>query len=99
MNDISMRQALVLGVVEGLTEGLPVSSTGHLKIAEGLMGLDVTDAAVVGFTAVIQVGAIGAVLVYFARDIGRLVRAWTTNYIARSLLESGGFRPRLHPGL
>lgn len=66
--------AVVLGVVEGLTEFLPVSSTGHLTIAEGLLGLDVDDAAVTAFTAVIQMGAIVAVLLYFARDIVRLVR-------------------------
>jgi len=65
--------AAVLGVVEGLTEFLPVSSTGHLTIAEGLLGLDVDDPAVTAFTAVIQSGAILAVLLYFAKDIVRLV--------------------------
>ena len=65
--------AVVLGVVEGLTEFLPVSSTGHLTIAEGLLGLDVDDPAVTAFTAVIQSGAILAVLLYFAKDIVRLV--------------------------
>ncbi|WP_345519119.1 undecaprenyl-diphosphate phosphatase [Nocardioides conyzicola] len=69
-------QAALLGVVEGVTEFLPVSSTGHLKIVEGLLGLDVADDSVVGFTAVIQVGAIAAVLVFFARDIARLATAW-----------------------
>ena len=73
---IDVWQAVVLGVVEGLTEFLPVSSTGHLKIAEGLMGIPVGDDSVIGFTAVIQVGAIAAVLVYFFRDIARLVTAW-----------------------
>jgi undecaprenyl-diphosphatase len=63
-------------VVEGVTEFLPVSSTGHLKIAEGLMGVDVQDRAVVGFTPVIQVGAIAAVLLYFRGDIWRLASAW-----------------------
>ncbi|MFI6604013.1 undecaprenyl-diphosphate phosphatase [Nonomuraea sp. NPDC050536] len=76
MSAIDIGQAIVLGVVEGLTEFLPVSSTGHLKIAEGLMGIPVSDHAVVGFTAVIQVGAIAAVLVYFFRDIVRFAAAW-----------------------
>jgi undecaprenyl-diphosphatase len=73
---IDIGQAVVLGIVEGLTEFLPVSSTGHLKITEGLMHIPVEDHAVVGFTAVIQVGAIAAVLVYFARDIIRFAAAW-----------------------
>jgi undecaprenyl-diphosphatase len=73
---IDVGQAVVLGIVEGLTEFLPVSSTGHLKIAEGLMNIPVEDHAVVGFTAVVQVGAIAAVLVYFFRDIVRFAAAW-----------------------
>ncbi|MFC7758570.1 undecaprenyl-diphosphate phosphatase [Catellatospora bangladeshensis] len=69
-------QAIVLGIVEGITEFLPISSTGHLTITEKLMGLPIDDPAVTAFTAVIQIGAIAAVLVYFAKDIGRLATAW-----------------------
>ncbi|MEV7390780.1 MULTISPECIES: undecaprenyl-diphosphate phosphatase [unclassified Streptomyces] len=76
MSAISVGQAVVLGVVEGVTEFLPVSSTGHLKITEGLMNIPVDDKSVVGFSAVIQVGAIAAVLVYFFKDIKRIVTAW-----------------------
>ncbi|HET8617094.1 MAG TPA: undecaprenyl-diphosphate phosphatase [Actinomycetales bacterium] len=68
--------SVVLGVVEGLTEFLPVSSTGHLTITEGLLGLEVDDPAVTSFTAVIQLGAIVATLIYFWRDIVRLATAW-----------------------
>ncbi len=72
--------AVVLGIVEGLTEFLPVSSTGHLTIAEKLLGLPVDDSpegrAVTAFTAVIQMGAIAAVLLYFWRDIVRIAAAW-----------------------
>ena len=69
-------QAVILGIVEGLTEFLPVSSTGHLTITEKLMGLSVNDPAVTAFTAVIQVGAIAAVVVYFYKDIWRIGKAW-----------------------
>jgi undecaprenyl-diphosphatase len=68
-------EAIVLGVVEGLTEFLPVSSTGHLTIAEGLLGLDVDAKSITAFTAVVQTGAILAVLVYFRTDLIRLIRA------------------------
>ncbi|WP_405813475.1 undecaprenyl-diphosphate phosphatase [Streptomyces sp. NBC_01390] len=76
MSAISIGQAVILGAVEGVTEFLPVSSTGHLKITEGLMNIPVDDDAVVGFSAVIQVGAIAAVFVYFFKDIVRIVSAW-----------------------
>ena len=73
--------AVVLGVVEGLTEFLPVSSTGHLTIAEKLLGLEVDDPAVTGYTAVIQMGAIAAVIVYFVKDIWNIIRAWTLGLV------------------
>ncbi|RJQ74482.1 undecaprenyl-diphosphate phosphatase [Pseudonocardiaceae bacterium YIM PH 21723] len=73
---ISIGDAVILGVVEGLTEFLPVSSTGHLKITEGLLDIPVTDPSVVAFSAVIQVGAIAAVLLYFFNDIVRFAGAW-----------------------
>lgn len=66
-------QAIVLGLIEGLTEFLPVSSTGHLTIAEQLLSLKVDDPGVTAFTAIIQVGAIVAVIIFFRRDIGRLI--------------------------
>lgn len=69
-------QAAVLGVVEGLTEFLPVSSTGHLTIAERALGLRTDDPGTTAFTAIVQVGAIGAVLASFRADIVRLARAW-----------------------
>jgi undecaprenyl-diphosphatase len=69
-------QAVILGIVEGLTEFLPVSSTGHLTIAAKLLGLSPSDKGVTGFTAVIQMGAIVAVILYFARDIWRIVVGW-----------------------
>jgi undecaprenyl-diphosphatase len=73
---MSLWQAILLGIVEGITEFLPVSSTGHLTITEKLLGLQIDDPAVTGYTAVIQVGAIAAVFVYFWRDISRLTSAW-----------------------
>jgi undecaprenyl-diphosphatase len=68
--------AVILGIVEGLTEFLPVSSTGHLTIAEKMLGLQIDDSGVTAYTAVIQMGAIAAVLLYFFKDIWRIAVAW-----------------------
>jgi undecaprenyl-diphosphatase len=68
--------SIILGIVEGLTEYLPVSSTGHLTIAEGMLGLTVDDPAVTAYTAIIQMGAIAATVLYFFKDIVRLLGAW-----------------------
>ena len=63
----------MLGVVQGLTEFLPVSSSGHLRIVSALF---FDHDAGASFTAVTQLGTEAAVLVYFARDIGRLTATW-----------------------
>lgn len=66
-------QSIVLGAIQGITEFLPISSSGHLRIASELMfGQD----AGASFTAVTQLGTEAAVLVFFARDIVRIVVAW-----------------------
>ncbi|WP_167145306.1 undecaprenyl-diphosphate phosphatase [Actinomyces sp. ZJ308] len=68
--------AVLLGIVEGITEFLPVSSTGHLNIVEKLLGYEINSAGMTAFTAVIQVGAIIAAIIYFWADIVRIVVAW-----------------------
>ena len=78
MSELTYVHSVVLGVVEGLTEFLPVSSTGHLTVTEKVLGLTVDDPAVTSFTAVIQLGAILATLLYFWRDITRLATAWAS---------------------
>ena len=68
--------AILLGIVEGLSEFLPISSTGHLTVVEKLLGYQIDDAGVTAFTAIIQVGAILAAVLYFLKDIVRLAVAW-----------------------
>lgn len=66
-------EAVVLGVVQGLTEFLPISSSGHLLVMSQLLGWDDPGAA---FTAVTQIGTETAVILYFRREIGAIIRAW-----------------------
>src|SRR6478672_9035130 len=79
---LSYLDSLILGIVEGLTEFLPVSSTGHLTITEKLLGLTVDDPGVTAYTAVIQLGAIFATLLYFGKDIVRLLVAWAAGLVS-----------------
>lgn len=68
--------AVLLGAIEGITEFLPISSTGHLTIAEKLLGYQIDDPEVTAFTAIIQIGAIAAAVIYFRNDIWRVGMSW-----------------------
>ncbi|HEX5374866.1 MAG TPA: undecaprenyl-diphosphate phosphatase, partial [Solirubrobacterales bacterium] len=70
---MSTLEAIVLGLVQGLTEFLPISSSGHLRIVPALLGWPDPGA---GFTAVIQLGTMAAVLIYFRADLWRIASAW-----------------------
>ena len=80
MSELSYLDSVVLGVVEGLTEFLPVSSTGHLTIASKALGLRIDDPAVTAYTAIIQMGAILATFLYFRKDILLLVKEGFTGF-------------------
>jgi undecaprenyl-diphosphatase len=70
---VSWFEATVLGIVQGLTEFLPVSSTGHLRIVPAFAGWEDPGAA---FTAISQLGTTLAVLIYFRADLWRIAQAW-----------------------
>lgn len=73
---VDFLQAVVLGVIQGLTEFLPISSSAHLRILPEVFGWGDPGAA---FTAVVQIGTELAVLIYFRRDIWRIGSTWTTS--------------------
>lgn len=74
--ELTYLHAVILGIVEGITEYLPISSTGHLTVVEKMLGLKIDDPAVTGYTATIQIGAIVATLVFFWSKIMRLLKAF-----------------------
>jgi len=77
---VDLLTAIVLGLVQGLTEFLPISSSAHVSIAGRFLGVDDPGAA---FTAISQLGTEAAVLIYFRRDIVRIVQRWTASLLGR----------------
>ena len=75
---MSWFEAIVLGVIQGLTEFLPISSSAHLLILSQVFGWQDPGAA---FTAVTQIGTEMAVIIYFRHEIGRILRAWAASFI------------------
>lgn len=86
---MSWLQVMVLGFLQGLTEFLPISSSGHLRIASEIFFGDDAGAA---FTAVVQLGTEAAVLIYFARDIGHLVGTWFRGFGSAQIRATPDYR-------
>lgn len=82
-------EAIVLGIVQGLTEFLPISSSGHLRITSAIFFERDAGAS---FTAVTQLGTEAAVLLYFAKDIWRITRTWVIGIWDRSVRSSLDYR-------
>jgi undecaprenyl-diphosphatase len=79
---VDVLQAVVLGIVQGLTEFLPISSSAHLLIVPKLLGWPDPGAA---FTAVIQLGTMLAVMIFFWRDVVRIFITWAKSLVNREL--------------
>ena len=89
---MSALEAIVLGIVQGLTEYLPISSTAHLRIVPAIAGWKDPGAA---FTAVVQLGTMAAVLVYFRHELVLLFRAFIESLRDRSVWRSDDTEARL----
>ncbi|MEV7795225.1 undecaprenyl-diphosphate phosphatase [Streptomyces sp. NPDC087512] len=79
---MSWFESLILGLVQGLTEFLPVSSSAHLRLTAAFSGWHDPGAA---FTAITQIGTEAAVLIYFRKDIGRILSAWTRSFTNKEM--------------
>jgi undecaprenyl-diphosphatase len=89
---MSIVEAVILGAVEGVTEFLPVSSTGHLTILENLFGHRVDDPAITAFTVIIQSGAVLATILFLRKDIARVVPAFLRGLLNAEQREHPDFR-------
>ncbi|MEU6036223.1 undecaprenyl-diphosphate phosphatase [Actinomadura sp. NPDC047616] len=96
---MNILEAVFLGAVEGLTEFLPISSTGHLTILESLLGYSPDDSDITAFTAIIQVGAVLATLLYFRADFARLIGAWLRGLFRREYRDDLDYRQAWAVGL
>ena len=77
---MTLFEALVLGLIQGLTEFLPISSSAHVQIAQELMGISsLTKPQLTAFIATIQIGTEVAVVLYFAKTIAEVVKSWFRN--------------------
>ncbi|MFD5102448.1 undecaprenyl-diphosphate phosphatase [Streptomyces albidochromogenes] len=79
---MSWFESFILGLVQGLTEFLPISSSAHLRLTAAFAGWHDPGAA---FTAITQIGTEAAVLIYFRKDIARIVSAWCRSLVDRSM--------------
>lgn len=77
---LSWLQAMVLGIVQGLTEFLPISSTAHLRVVPAFANWPDPGAAV---SAIIQLGTMAAVVLFFRQDLSRILRAWISSVLLR----------------
>ncbi len=77
---IEWTQALVLGIVQGLTEFLPISSSGHLVFGQAALGLDKPQ---LFFDILLHIGTLAAVLVFYGKDAWRILRAWLLSLAGR----------------
>ncbi len=84
---MTLLQAILLGIVQGLTEFIPISSTAHLVLASRVMNLALTPEQLTSSIAVIQLGTLVAVIVYFAGDIWNITRAFIHDHFM--LLKNG----------
>ncbi|WP_405917675.1 undecaprenyl-diphosphate phosphatase [Streptomyces sp. NBC_00728] len=79
---MSWFESLILGLVQGLTEFLPVSSSAHLRLTAAFAGWQDPGAA---FTAITQLGTEAAVLIYFRKDVGRILSAWFRSLVNKAM--------------
>jgi undecaprenyl-diphosphatase len=82
---MSLWHVIVYGIVQGLTEFLPVSSTGHLRIVQSWLDPNIKESAFTAFTAVIQLGTTLALVLYFWRELFHIGIAWLRGLVDRSV--------------
>lgn len=84
--------AVILGIVEGITEFLPISSTGHVTVVQKLLGYTINTPDMTAFAAIIQIGSILAAVLYFRKDIVRIAGAWLIGLFHKEKRDNQDYR-------
>ncbi len=85
---MSIFQAFILGIIQGLTEFLPISSSAHLVLAPYLFGWKIPESQVFSFDVLVQMGTLAAVILYFWKDLSAILKAWSTGIMQRKPFEN-----------
>ncbi len=80
---MSLLEAIILGIIQGLTEFLPISSSAHLVLVPFLLNWQLDEAFVFVFDVLVQMGTLVAVIVYFRKDLWNIIRAWVNGLVQR----------------
>jgi undecaprenyl-diphosphatase len=89
---LNIFEAVLLGAVEGFTEFLPISSTGHLTIVEKLLGYQIDAGDITAFTAIIQSGAVIATVIFLRKDIARIISGWVRGVLNKDQREDPDYK-------
>jgi len=85
-------QSIILGIVQGLTEFLPISSSAHLVVVPFLLGWNIPEAQIFPFDVLVQLGTLVAVIIYFFSDLWAIVKGWVLGLVHRRPLENNEAR-------
>ncbi|MBN1372537.1 MAG: undecaprenyl-diphosphatase UppP [Anaerolineaceae bacterium] len=80
---MSLLEAIILGIIQGLTEFLPISSSAHLVLVPFLLNWQLDESVVFIFDVLVQMGTLVAVIVYFRKDLWNIIRAWVNGLVQR----------------
>ena len=89
---MTILQAIILGIIQGFTEFLPISSSGHLVILPYLLGWEIPEEQIFPFDVLVQLGTLVAVIIYFRKDIVDIFKAIVVDFKVRKLGSSTNSR-------
>ncbi len=84
---MSFLQSLILGIIQGITEFLPISSSAHLVLVPYILNWSIPESQIFPFDVLVQLGTLAAVIIYFWKDLWRILKAFVLGIIQRKPFE------------